>query len=434
MTATAAAARHRVPLVALITSHGAVHFSVLLAMVAIPWFVLETTGSASRTGLTAAVQGVPMIFAGIFGGVIVDRLGFRRTAMISDALSGIAFGMIPLLYFTTGITFWQLLVFVFLGSLFDTPGFTARISMMPDIAHRAGVRLERANSISQTLSQASILLAPALAGVLIGIIGASAVLWINTGLFFVSAIAVGSFIPAYSPSPQAEVQSRGRYLGELKRGISFVLNSKLILALILSVTMIQFLRANLMVIMPVYAHDFFESASDFGFMFAAMGGGGLVSAIAFGIWGHTWPRRPIVLAGVSGLSLAFWLLAATPPYWVILVGLFVIGLSNGPMIPLIFTLMQEGTPNELRGRVFGLWDAVMFGAMVPGRLLAGYLIEWTSIVQTLVIVGAGYLLAVAAIMSNPHLHQLNETADGDPQEDAELIPQHSEHSTQEVGR
>jgi MFS family permease len=433
MVATTAVPHQRAPLIALFTSHGTVHFSVLLAMVAIPWFVLETTGSASRTGLTAAVQGVPMIFAGIFGGVIVDRLGFRRTAIISDALSGVAFGMIPLLYFTTGITFWQLLVFVFLGSLFDTPGFTARLSMMPDMAYRAGVRLERANSISQTLAQGSILLAPALAGILIGVIGASAVLWINTVLFFVSVAAVGTFIPAYAPSPQSAVQSRGRYLGELKSGISFVFNSKLILALILSVTMIQFLRANLMVIMPVYAHDFFGNPSEFGFMFAAMGGGGLITAILYGIWGHRWPRRPIILIGVSSMSLAFWLLAATPAYWMILAGLFVIGLMNGPMIPLIFTLMQESTPSDLRGRVFGLYDAAMFGAMVPGRLLAGYLIEWTSIVQTLVIVGGAYLVAVAGIVSNPHLHQVSQSA-GTVEEDAAIATGEGEQSPQEAGR
>lgn len=432
MSATTAQAPQRIPLIALFISHASVHFSVLLAMVAIPWFVLETTGSASRTGLTAAVQGVPMIFAGIFGGVIVDRLGFRRTAVISDFISGIAFGMIPLLHFTTGITFWQLLVFVFLASLFDTPGFTARLSMMPEMAQRARLRLERANSISQTLSQSSVLLAPALAGILIGIIGASAVLWINTGMFLVSAAVVGAFIPSVAAGGHTTVHTRDRYIPELKRGLSFLLNSKLILALMLSVTMIQFLRANLMVILPVYAHDFFSAASDFGFMFAALGGGGLVSAVLFGVWGHRWPRRPVILVGVSSLMLAFWLLALTPPYWVILSGLFVIGFLGGPMIPLIFTLMQERTPVDLRGRVFGLYDAGMFGAMVPGRLLAGYMIEWTSIVQTLVIVGAGYLVALAAIFGNPNLHELRDDP-GNEEADAAAAPKSTEQSAHEVG-
>jgi MFS family permease len=401
-------AKQRVPLIALLASYGTVHSSVLLFMVALPWFVLETTGSAARTGLATAVHGIPMVFVGIFGGVIVDRLGFRRTAIISDLMSAIAFGLIPVLYLTVGITFWQLLVLVFIGAIFDTPGFTSRLSMMPDVAQRAGVRLERANSISQTLSQGSILLAPALGGILIGVVGAAPVLLVTTGLLLISVIAVLMFVPSEASRAQTTVDARQQYLGELKRGLAFFLDSRVILALMISVTMIQFLRANLNVIMPVYAHDYLGSAADFGFMFAALGGGGLVSSILYGIWGHRLPRRPVVLVGVSSQILTFFLLAATLPFWAILTGLVIVGFFGGPMIPLIFTFLQERTPADLRGRVFGLYDAGIFAAMIPGRILAGYLIEWTSLIQTLLIVAGAYFLALVAVFANPHLHRLSE--------------------------
>ena len=400
----------RTPLVALMASYGTVHSSVLLFMVALPWFVLETTGSAARTGLATAVHAIPMVLTGIFGGVIVDRLGFRRTAIVSDLMSAIAFGMIPVLFLTVGLTFWQLLTLVFIGAIFDTPGFTSRLSMMPDIARRAGVRLERANSISQTLSQASILLAPALAGILIGFIGAAPVLFVTTGLLLISTLAVLFFVPTEVSRAQSSVDAAPQYISELKRGFAFLFNTRLILALMISVTMIQFLRANLLVIMPVYARDYFDSAADFGFMFAALGGGGLVSSIMFGVWGHRMPRRPMVLVGVSSLMLAFFLLAATPPYWLILSGLVVIGFMGGPMIPLVFTLLQERTPSDLRGRVFGLYDAGIFAAMIPGRLLAGYLIEWTSLIQTILLIGGAYIFALLGIFANPHLHLMNEPA------------------------
>jgi MFS family permease len=422
MSAPAAQTNERVPLIALLASYGTVHSSVLLFMVALPWFVLETTGSAARTGLATAVHGIPMVLAGIFGGVIVDRLGFRRTAVISDLMSAVAFGMIPLMHLTIGITFGQLLALVFIGAIFDTPGFTSRLSMMPDAARRAGVRLERANSISQTLSQGSILLAPALGGILIGIIGAAPVLFVTTGLLLVSVLAVLFFVPTETVRPTGSVHGRQAYLGELKRGFSFLLNSRLILALMISVTMIQFLRANLLVIMPVYVREYFESAADFGFMFAALGGGGLVSSIMFGIWGHRLPRRPVVLVGVTSPLLAFFLLAATPPFWLILVILVGIGFFGGPMIPLVFTLLQERTPADLRGRVFGLYDAGIFAAMVPGRIMAGYLIEWTGIIQTLLLVGGAYIFALIGIFANPHLHRMN-----DPDESSDTGAPGSEH-------
>jgi MFS family permease len=406
MSAASIEQPQRTPFFALLVSYAMVYFSLMIAMVAVPWFVLETTGSAARTGLVAAVQGIPMIFAGVFGGVIVERIGFKRTAMISDFVAGFAFGMIPLLYYTTGITFWQLLFFVFLRAAFDTPGFTARHSMVPDIAELAGFRLERANSVVQTLMQSAMLLAPASAGILIGIIGSSSVLWISTGMFFVSVVTMGLFVPTLQPSSQASVQSQAKYLGQLKGGLSFVFGTKIIFALMITVMAVQFMRANQMVILPIYGHDIFESASAFGFMFGAMGAGGLVTAIAFGIWGHRWPRRLVLLIGASGLGFMFFMLALTPPYWIILGVMFITGMMNGPMIPLVFTMIQENTPKEFRGRVFGLYDAAIFSAMVPGRLLAGLLVEWTGLVQALLIVGGSYIFAIAGMILNPNLRDL----------------------------
>jgi MFS family permease len=431
MMASVSQTIQRVPLIALLASYGTVHSSVLLFMVALPWFVLETTGSAARTGLATAVHAIPMVITGIFGGVIVDRLGFRRTAIISDLMSAVAFGMIPVLYLTIGITFGQLLTLVFIGAIFDTPGFTSRLSMMPDVAKRAGVRLERANSISQTLSQGSILLAPALAGILIGIMGAAPVLFVTTGLLLTSVTAVLIFVPRDISRAHTSVEGSQKYMSELKRGLAFLFNTKLILALMISVTLIQFLRANLMVIMPVYVQEYFTSASDFGFMFAALGGGGLVSSIMFGIWGHQLPRRPVVLVGVSSMMFAFFLLAATPPYWMILAGLVVIGFLAGPMIPLIFTLLQELTPADLRGRVFGFYDAGIFGAMIPGRLMAGYLIEWTGLIQTLLLIGGTYILALITVFANPYLHRMNESS---PSDTESVVPAGEQRqSTSEVG-
>jgi MFS family permease len=419
MSAAAAEPKERTPFIALLVSYAMVYFSLMIAMVAVPWFVLETTESAARTGIVAAVQGIPMIFAGIFGGVIVDRVGFKRTAMISDLVAGLAFGMIPLLYYTVGISFWQLLFFVFLRATFDTPGFTARHSMVPDIAERAGIRLERANSMVQTLMQSAMLLAPASAGLLIGVIGSSSVLWIATGMFLVSVTTMGLFVPTLQPSSLGSVQSQAKYLGQLKGGLSFVFTTKIIFALMITVMAVQFMRANQMVILPIYGHELFDSASAFGFMFGAMGAGGLTTAILFGIWGHRLPRRPVLLVGACSLAFMFLMLASTPPYWLILIGMFIAGLMSGPMIPLVFTMIQENTPKEFRGRVFGLYDAAIFTAMVPGRLLAGLMVEWTGLVQTLLIVSGAYAFAIAGMVLNPNLRNLNppETVE----EEAKLV-------------
>src|SRR5437868_3420409 len=122
-----------------------------MAFIAIPWFVLQTTGSASKTGLTAAVTALPAVISAFFGGVIVDRIGYRRTSVLADLASGTAVALIPLLSATTGLAFWQLLVLVFIGNLLDAPGATSRLALSPDLAELAGVSLDRVAALNDAV-------------------------------------------------------------------------------------------------------------------------------------------------------------------------------------------------------------------------------------------------------------------------------------------
>lgn len=103
----------------------------MLTFVAVPWFVLQTTGSAALTGLAGGAVALAAVLASLFGGPAVDRLGFKETSVVSDLASGLTVAAIPALYLTVGLEFWQLLGLLFAGSLLDTPGMTARQGMIP---------------------------------------------------------------------------------------------------------------------------------------------------------------------------------------------------------------------------------------------------------------------------------------------------------------
>ncbi len=147
-----------------------------LAGIAIPWFVLETTSSAARTGITAAFGMLPVVLAAFFGGAVVDRFGFKRSSIVADLASAVAVVLIPLLHLTTGLAFWQLLVLVFLGALLDTPGNTARGALFPDLAKLGGLQLERANAMHEIAGDGAMLAGPPLAGLLIALWGTDFVL------------------------------------------------------------------------------------------------------------------------------------------------------------------------------------------------------------------------------------------------------------------
>lgn len=104
-----------------------------LTLIALPWFVLQTTGSATQTGLAGAFMSLPQFVSGVLGGAFVDRFGYRRVSIVADLVSGFGISLVPLLFATVGLPFWQLLALVFVGALLAVPGLTARRSLLPDL-------------------------------------------------------------------------------------------------------------------------------------------------------------------------------------------------------------------------------------------------------------------------------------------------------------
>jgi MFS family permease len=127
---TQPAPRNRLPIVALFTANGISMVGNILSAIAIPWFVLQTTNSATQTGITGFFSVVPIILAGLLGGALIDRLGYKPTSIIADLASGVTVALIPIMYSTVGLQFWQLMVLVFFGALLDAPGSTARSALL----------------------------------------------------------------------------------------------------------------------------------------------------------------------------------------------------------------------------------------------------------------------------------------------------------------
>ena len=402
------AKRDRIPLFALLGANAVSMVGNVLAMIAIPWFVLQTTGSASKTGLTAFFTALPAIIAAFFGGTIVDRLGYKRTSIISDIASAITVALVPLLYYTTGLAFWQLLALVFLGALLDAPGSTARLSLLPDVTRLAGMRLERANSAAQAIQRGSQLLGAPLAGLLIALLGTSNVLWVDAASFAVSALMVAAMVPS-SHAVAGATATQG-YLTELKKGVQFIRRDRLIFAIVMTVMVTNFLDAPVFsVIMPVYVKQKFGSAVGLGLMLGAFGGGALLGTIIFGAIGHRMPRRATFIGAFIILGLQFWILTTLPGLPVAMLVLATMGVTAGPLNPIILTVTQERIPADMRGRVFGTLTAGAYLAVPLGMVLAGYLLDWIGIRATLLAQAACYFVITFSLLFNPALREMNRT-------------------------
>jgi len=383
-----------------------------VAQLAIPWFVLTTTGSATYTALAVFFNFLPIVIAAFLGGVIVDRLGFRTTSIVADLASSAAVAAIPLLHATVGLELWQLLALVFVGALLDAPGSTARAALLPDLADGAGMRLERASGIRSGIQQGAQLLGAPVGGILIATVGATNALWVNAASFLFSAALVAFFVAA--PRAQSGETPGGKFFGELADGLRFVWNERVLRALVLTVLVTNLLDAPLPVVMAVFAEAEYGSAADLGLLYGAFGGAALIGSLAYGWRGHHLPRRPTFLVCFAALPLMYLVLATLPSLPVAVVALALVGLVSGPLNPLIFTVTAEIVPTELRGRVFGAVRAGAWAAIPLGILLGGVLVAALGVATTFLAIGVCYALVVGWGFVNPAFRGLSERRGSDP--------------------
>jgi MFS family permease len=421
-------ARPRRARLALYTLFGASAVSLTgnrLTALAIPWFVLSTTGSAVQTGISAFFTILPTVLAAFFGGSLVDRLGFKRTSVLSDVASGVAVALIPLLYGLGLLPFWMLLVLVFCGALLDAPGGTARHALLPELATAAGMPLERASALAQVVERGSLLVGAPLGGLLIAALGAQHVLWLDAATFALSALSVALLVPNMALPRRAEPQP---YLENVLEGLRYIRKDRLTRVLVLIILITNFLdAAKSSVIMPVFAERQYGSAIALGLIFGLSGGGAVVGALIYSAIGHRLSRRWVFVCTFITVSLPILVLALLPPLPVVLALQAVSGLAAGPINPILSTIQYERVPAEMRGRVFGAITAGCYAAMPLGVLLAGFLLEGVGLQLALLITGGCYLLTTGSMLFNGALRDMDRRP-GDAPAASEDAAQQSSHA------
>lgn len=377
----------RRPVIALLAANTISQFGNTFSTLAIPLFVIATTGSASQTGIAVAVGAAPHVLVGVFGGAIVDRLGYKQSSIVSDILSGLSVLMIPLLYQTVGLAFWQLLALVFLGAMLDGPGVTARIALFPELVQRAGMSLERANAGYQTTRRFAGLLGPPLAGILIAAIGPANLLWINAVTFAISAGIVWIAIPAISGAmPLERLEGIRGYAREVGEGFQFLFRNRLLFWMFISFSAGGLLAEPLYaVILPVYANDVLGSAAQLGFIFAGLGAGSLVGNLFYVTVGMRLSRTALLLGGFAVRAIVFLVFLTMPPWWVIAAAIFIGAVAFEPINPMTMSIAQEQVPAGMRGRVFGASSALQAITLPLGILIFGFLMESLGLQTTLAI-------------------------------------------------
>jgi MFS family permease len=384
------------------------------AEVVLPWLVLERTGSAGAAGLLAAATAVPLLAVSVFSGTVVDTIGRRRASVGSDVLSAASVAAIPILDRFVGLHLGSLILLAVIGAAFDPTGITARETMLPEAAERAGWSLDRVNGVHEAMWGGAYLIGPGLGGVLIAWIGAVDALWVTAVGFVASAAMVGAMRLDLVGRPDEADQPTGIWHGT-REGIAFVWNDRLLRAIaLLAAALVAAYMPIEGVLLPVH-FEAIRQPGRLGAVVMAMSAGGMVGSLAYGALAGR-RRRSLVfrlalaLTGVFVLGLAF-----LPPFGVMLVASLGIGLAYGPIGPIVNLAMQTRTPERLRGRVVGIITSADYAAGPVGFLLVGAAVSRWDVEPVFVAVGALVLLVAASGLVVRSLRDLDDLDGGDQQ-------------------
>ncbi|MGW1651301.1 MFS transporter [Streptomyces atratus] len=398
--------RNRTPLIAVLSANSISTAGTSLTLIGVPWFVLETTGSAGRAGVVAFCATLPIVVSALIGGPVIDRIGRRRVSVASDLVCGAAVAAIPVLHYADALAFWMLCALMALSGLLHTPGNTARYVLVPDLAEHAGTTLARAASLFDAVSRGARMVGAALAGVLIALVGAETVLLLDAATFLTSALLIAAGVrgvPAAEPRKAAAPVSLRAYRAELREGYTYLLSNRLLLAV---VVMVLFMNGTDQgwnaVLLPVHASAELGGARDIGLLTALFGAGGLTGALLYGAFGHRFSRRAVftvcvVLCGAPRYAVA----ALTGTTLPLAVTMALSGIAGGVLNPILTTVIYGSVPDELRSRVSGVLTAGGELAMPVGGLAAGLLVESAGARGALLAMGTVYLLATLSPLVFP---------------------------------
>lgn len=386
------------------------------AFIALPWLALVMTGSGLALGSVLAVMAIPRAVLMVIGGAYVDRLSPRRVMLLSNAVRFVAVFALGVAVVAGVAQFWMLYVFALIFGIADAFFFPAQQAMVPALV--PGEQLGQANAIVQGTAQLSVFLGPAVAGVMIAVLGSTSgqpsIDGIGLALLLDAVTFVASLVTLWlirgGSTKVAEAGSS--VVGQIKEGIAFVWNwPSMRLVVVLSMAINLLIVGPFEVGIPVLAYTRLpEGSAAFGIMVSAFGFGSLIGLAAAAALPAPRPALfsvaalgTIAVAGVmlAGMSVVY----ATVPALVLAL---LIGVSLGYSNLLTITWIQRRVPGALMGRVMSV---LMFGSLglVPlSTMLAGVFVT-INLSALLIVGGLGMAaLVLASLLVGPIRHMGEE--------------------------
>jgi MFS transporter, DHA3 family, macrolide efflux protein len=368
-----------------------------LNKVALLWFVYSLTGSALKMTVVGLLQTIPPLLFGPIIGVFLDRLPKKAVMVWVDLIRTVMTFLIPTLFALDLLSLEGLYVLIFLTSIVSTIFGPALVSAVPRLVHSS--ELVTANALIQGTNNIGLLLGPAISGVLIAMMGAEKVLYVNSATFLVSAFCL-IFMRFHETLKIGEKRNiSASVLDDLKVGFRFVFGTQSTVFLLVIISALYNLGASAFVfILPVYAKEFLQVGPvQLGWLWSGLGLGMLAVStwLAWRHQGDLHSRLRLIVRGmtVGGLAVCSLSLLETPLVAAAVV--VVVGGSTAVMNPVVWALLQEATPEPLMGRVLTTFSTGSMATAMAGMTGFGWIADAVGPAQSLIGLGLVLLLTAA---------------------------------------
>jgi MFS family permease len=361
------------------------------------WLVLELTNDPLALGLAAAFQFAPVLAFGLFGGVVADMLPKRPTLIATQAAAMLLAFVLGILVATGTVQVWHVYLLAILLGFVTAVDMPVRQSFVMEMVGRHHVG--NAVALNSAAFNASRVVGPAVAGLIIGTLGIAACFLLN-GASFAAVIAglVAMRTTELAPAPLVDVERTWTgVVARLREGLVYVRNTPSIFISIGVLGAVATFGMNFNVLVPVLARDVLQGdAATFGFLMAASGVGSFASAAMIAVGQR--PTIRLLLTGSVVFGVALVALGLSRNFLFSVVLMTILGWAVIAIAATTNTLIQLTVPDVLRGRVMSVYTTVFAGSTPVGGLFAGMLAASAGVPAALV-VGGLLSVAVAAAAS-----------------------------------
>lgn len=362
------------------------------------WLVLELTNDPLALGIVAAAQFTPILFLGLFGGIVADAVSKRRVLIVTQSAAGLLALILAILVISGQVQVWHVFVLALcLGAVnsFDMP---LRHAFVMEMVGRADVA--NAVALNSAMFNLSRIIGPAIAGLTIASIGLEPLFVINAASYLSVIAAVLLMRPAeLMPSSERAVLERNlrSVVDRLVEGLRYIRNDRQVRVMIALIAVVSMFAMNYSVLIPLVARDVLQGNADtYGFLMSAAGVGSLVSALSIAFSRKASIGRLLIGAATMGIAMV----GVGISQWLPLsLGLmFLAGWGGISMAATTNTIIQLSVPDVLRGRVMSVYTTVFVGSTPFGGIFSGVVATAGGAPAALII--GGLIAASAAVVAS----------------------------------